>query len=125
MTDDFTKYDIKPKSFLNYLRYYGEHFNSKLCEFACKNMLRNDYTKEKIDELLETHKIELTNSKLSDSVYLANWCKSTLYGSSITDEKHLLLFLKDIFNKEGNLVFNKWYADMAKQGIPIEWEEMI
>jgi hypothetical protein len=34
--DDFTKYDIKPEGFINYLRYYGEHFNKKLCEFACK-----------------------------------------------------------------------------------------
>jgi hypothetical protein len=47
------------------------------------------------------------------------------YGSSISDEKHFVLFIKDIFDKEGNLIFNRWYADMAKQGIPIEWEEMI
>lgn len=125
MSEDFTKYDIKPKSFLNYLQYYGEHFNNKLCEFACKDMLRKDYNKEKIETLLQTNKVELSNAKLSDAVYLANWCKSTLYGSSIQDEKHLILFLKDIFTKEGNLVFNKWYADTAKQGIPIEWEEMI
>jgi hypothetical protein len=36
MIEDFTKYDIKPESFINYLRYYGPHFNKKLCEFACK-----------------------------------------------------------------------------------------
>lgn len=58
-------------------------------------------------------------------MYVANWCKSTLYGSSISDEKHLALFVKDIFDKEGDLVFNRWYADMAKLGIPIEWENMI
>jgi hypothetical protein len=32
---DFTNYDIRPKAFENYLRYYGSHFNKKLCEFAC------------------------------------------------------------------------------------------
>lgn len=125
MSEDFTKYDIKPEAFLNYLRYYGEHFNNKLCEFACKHLSKQDYTKEKLDVLLQANKVEIPNAKLNDAVYLANWCKSTLFGSSIQDEKHLVLFLKDIFEKESNLVFNKWYADMAKQGIPIEWEEMI
>ena len=47
------------------------------------------------------------------------------YGSGIADEKHLVLFIKDIFEKERNLIFNRWYADMAKLGIPIEWEDMI
>ena len=47
------------------------------------------------------------------------------YGSGIADEKHLVLFIKDIFEKERNLIFNRGYADMAKLGIPIEWEDMI
>ena len=49
MKEDFTEYDIKPKGFLNYLRYYGPHFNKKLCEFACANLDKRDYTKEKLD----------------------------------------------------------------------------
>lgn len=123
--EDFTKYDIKPEAFLNYLRYYGEHFNNKLCEFACSKLSKKDYTKEKLDILLQANKVEIPNAKLNDAVYMANWCKSTLFGSSIVDEKHLVLFLKDIFEKESSLIFNRWYADIAKQGIPIEWEEMI
>ena len=125
MTEYFTNYDIKQKGFLNYLRYYGEHFNKKLCDFACKQLLKRDFSKEKLDALLQQHNIEIKNSKLYDYVYVANWCKSVFYGSSISDEKHFVLFIKDIFDKEGNLIFNRWYADMAKQGIPIEWEEMI
>ena len=125
MREDFTNYDIKPEGFLNYLRYYGSHFNRKLCEFACKQLVSQDYTKERIDSLLQQHNVQLKNSKLYDCVYVANWCKSIFYGSSISDEKHLALFLKDIFEKEGELIFNRWYADMAKQGVPIEWENMI
>ena len=125
MREDFTEYDIKPQGFINYLRYYGPHFNKKLCDFACKRFEKCDYTKEKIDQLTQMHQIELEDAKLHDLVYLANWAKSTLYGSSITDEKHLMLFLKDIFSKNPELVFNHWYADMAKLGIPVEWEEMI
>lgn len=125
MAEDFTKYDIKPEGFLNYLRYYGTHFNKKLCEFACQNLSVRECTKDKIDYLLQTHGIELKNAKLYDSVYIANWCKSVFYGSSIADEKHFVLFIKDIFDKEGELIFNRWYADMAKMGIPIDWDEMI
>lgn len=125
MKEDFTEYDIKPEAFVNYLRYYGPHFNKKLCEFACKQLSKVDYSKEKLDMLLQAGKVSLPNAKLYDAVYVANWCKSTFYGSSIADEKHLILFLKDLFDKESELVFNRWYADMAKLGIPVEWEDMI
>ena len=125
MKEDLTTYDIKPEGFLNYLRYYGEHFNKKLCEFACKELSKNDITKEKLDSLLKTYKIELKGAKLYDAVYVANWCKSVFYGSSISDDKSFVLFLKDIFEKESKLIFNRWYADSAKKGIPIEWEDMI
>jgi hypothetical protein len=32
----------------------------------------------------------------------------------LADDKHLALFIKDIFDKEGDLVFNRWFADIAK-----------
>lgn len=125
MREDFTNYDIRPEGFTNYLRYYGQHFNKKLCDFACKNMDKKEYSKEKLDTLIQSYNIEIPNAKLHDIVYVANWCFNTLYGSSIADEKHFVLFIKDIFDKEPDLIFNRWYADMAKQGIPIEWEDMI
>lgn len=125
MKEDFTIYDIKPEAFVNYLRYYGEHFNKKLCEFACKQFPKHEYSKEKLDILLQSHNVEIKNAKLYDYVYVANWCKNMFYGSSIADEKRFVLFIKDIFDKEPELVFNRWYADMAKKGIPIDWEEMI
>lgn len=125
MKEDFTTYDVKPEAFLNYLRYYGAHFNKKLYDFASKQLARADYTKEKLDTLLEANKIVLKDAKLYDAVYVINWAKSNFYGSSIVDEKHLALFVKDIFEKESDLVFNRWYADIAKRGIPVEWEDMV
>lgn len=125
MKEDFTEYDIKPKGFINYLRYYGTHFNKKLCEFACKHLSKNEYTKDKLMALLQSNNIEIDDTKIYDVLYIANWCKSIFYGSSITDDKHLALFIKDIFDKEFDLIFNRWYADTAKQGILIEWEDMI
>lgn len=114
MREDFTEYDIKPEGFINYLRYYGPHFNKKLCEFACKQMQEREYSKEKLDALLQSHNIEIQNAKLHDAVYVANWCRNVFYGSSIADEKHFVLFIKDIFDKEPDFIFNRWYADMAK-----------
>lgn len=125
MKQDLTEYDVKPKEFINYLKYYGPHFNRKLCEFACKQFSKQDYNKEKLNILLQAYNIELEDSQLHDGVYVANWAKSTFYGSSIQDEKHLALFLKDIFSKEGDLIFNRWYADTSKRGIAIEWEDMV
>lgn len=125
MTEDFTIYDIRPEYFTNYLRYYGEHFNKKLCEFACSQMGIVEYNKEGLESLLKAHNIQLNNAKLYDAIYIANWCYNTFYKSSIEDENHFVLFLKDIFDKESSLIFNRWYADMVKQGIPIEWEDMI
>ena len=67
MKEDFTVYDIKPEEFINYLRYYGEHFNKKLCEFACKQLPKHEYSKEKLDVLLQAHNItymQLTGVKV-------------------------------------------------------------
>ena len=125
MKEDFTEYDIKPESFLNYLRYYGQHFNKKLCEFACSALPKQEYTKEKLDSLLKSHNVEIKDLKLYDYVYVANWARSMFYGTSIIDEKRLAMFIKDVLEEEGDLVFNRWYADTAKQGIPIKWEDMI
>lgn len=125
MKEDLTNYDIKPKAFINYLRYYGPHFNKKLCKFACKKLNKCDYTKEKLEDLLKTYKVELDEEALYDALYIINWAKSIFYGSSISDEKHLVLFIKDMLEKEKHLIFNRWYADSAKQGISVEWEDMI
>ena len=40
--------------------------------------------------------------------------RNFFYESSIADEKHFVLFIKDVFDKESSFIFNRWYADMAK-----------
>ena len=121
--EDLTQYDIKPQGFINYLRYNGQHFNKHLLEFAIKRF-KLSITKEKLSTLCQTHNIAIPEN-IYDALYILNWAKDTLWGSSIQDDKHLVLFMKDIMDKESNLVFNRWYADQAKQGMAIEWEDMI
>lgn len=41
--------------------------------------------------------------------------------------KLLLKFIDDIDDVDAydGIVFNRWYADMCRSGVPIDWEEMI
>lgn len=137
MNTDLTQYDIKPEGMINYLRYNGPHFNKKLCEFATSNMKKKvgssmvtitPYTKEAVDKLLQIHRVELKGGQLYDSVFVANMCKADFYGSSISDEMHLAKYIKDVLDDDDaydGIVFNRWYADMCRKGIVIDWDSMI
>lgn len=123
-------YDDRPSSMRNYYKYYGEHFNKKLCDFAVSKMKhgKQPVLKEKVDEILTKYGIKLENNELYDYVYVYNMGYNDFYGSSIIDEKHLALYVKDVIDdKDGysGIVFNRWYADMVILGIPIEWEDML
>lgn len=123
-------YDDRPTSMKRYLRYYGEHFNKKLCDFAVQKMKHGKapISKEKADEIISKYGIILKNNQLYDHVYVLNMGNNDYMGSSIIDERHLALYVKDVIDdKDGydGIVFNRWYADMVFQGIPIEWDDMI
>ena len=134
---DLTQYDIKPQAMINYLRYNGPHFNKKLYEFAVGKMTKKignslvkiqPITKEEIERILKTYSIEFKNNQLYDHAYVASMCKADFYGSSIEDEKHLAKYVKDVIDDDDaydGIVFNRWYADMCRQGIIVDWEEMI
>lgn len=123
-------YDDRPTSMKRYLKYYGEHFNKKLCDFAVSKMNHGKIpiTKEKVDEIFRRNGIQLEHNQLYDYVYVYNMGNNDFMGSSIIDEKHLALYTKDVIDdKDGydGIVFNRWYADTVVLGIPIEWEEML
>ena len=108
-----------------YTEHYGEHFNEKLCHFACEQLPRCDYTKERLDALLKQYNVELKNNHLHDYVYVANWCRAILFGSSIQDEKQLVVTIRDILDKESDLIFNRWCSDMCTRNIDIDWDSRI
>ena len=123
-------YDERPTSMKRYLKYYGEHFNKKLCDFAVSKMKhgKSPVPKEKVDEILAKHSINLKHNELYDYVYVYNMGNNDFMGSSIIDEKHLALYVKDVIDDEDGydgIVFNRWYADTVIYGIPIEWEDML
>ena len=123
-------YDDRPTDMKRYLKYFGQHFNKRLCQFAVSKMKhgKTPITKEQVDEVLKKHGIILKNNELYDYVYVYNMGNNDFMGSSIADEKHLAMYVKDVIDDEDGydgIVFNRWYADTVVQGIPIEWNEML
>lgn len=137
--ESLNNYDIIPEDMLNYLRYYGRHFNKKLCEFATSKMkVTNPSTgeleklkvisKETIDSLLESYRIKVNNNQLYDYVFVANMCKADFLGDSVPDEQHLCKYIKGVIDDPDGYdgqTFNRWYSDMCGQGIPISWIDML
>ena len=132
-----TDYDVYPETMLIYLRNNGPHFNRKLCEFAVSKMTKMidnketniiPYTKEQVNSILKNNNVYLINNQLYDYVYIANMAKADFLGSSVTDERHLALYIRDVIDDidaPDGLIFNRWYADMCYMGLPIDWEEML
>jgi len=79
-------------------------------------------TKEGIDELLKKNNIVLKNKHGYDYVFAANMCLADYLGSSVEDEKHLALFVKDyVDDPDGypELPFTRFFADCIGSGNPI------
>lgn len=134
---NFTQFDEMPEAMVAYMRHYGPHFNRKLFEFAVSLMTKEQngketrvtpYSKEQVKNLLGSNGITLRNDQLYDSTYVACMCKADFLGSSISDEKHLAMYIKDVIDDPDGydgIVFNRWYADMCYTGVAIDWEEML
>ena len=123
-------YDDRPSSMKRYLKYYGQHFNKKLCQFAVSKMDhgKTPVSKEQVDNILNKYNIELENNELYDYVYVYNMGNNDFMGSSIADEKHLAMYVKDVIDDEDGydgLPFNRWYSDMCRKGKPIDWNEYL
>jgi len=140
MKESLDSFDIlMPREMRSYLRSYGHNFNRKACDLAVKRMKRlnpatgktekiEPMTNEQVEELLQKHGVKLENNEGHNFVYAANMIKADYWKSSIEDERHLALMVKDIIddpdNKGGNL-FRKWLADCDANGVLIDWEELL
>lgn len=134
---NFTQFDEYPEGMLIYMKNYGPHFNKKLYEFAVSRMTKKTngvespikpYTKEDVMGMLARYSVRLNYDQLYDSAFVASMCKADFLGSSISDEAHLVKYLKDVIDDVDGydgIVFNRWYADMCYTGIAIDWEDML
>lgn len=131
--DSLDIYDELPEDMIEYLKYNGRHFNKHLCDFAVSQMEDSNgkiipYTEEQVDNILKAYNIHLDNDILYDKVFVANMCKADYYGSSINDEKHFALYIKDTIDDEDagdGTTMRRWYATMIANGLMVDWEEFV
>lgn len=127
-----------PSGMKEYLNAYGWHFSKKMCEWAVSDMRTTDEAgkpkrhepmrKDEVEELLKKYSIKLEKDAGYDAVYVANMAKNDFYKSSILDEQHFALFIKDYIDDiDGydGLPFTRFYADCIGSGKPIVWEDMM
>ena len=133
--EGFDVYDELPEDMVVYLRYNGRHFNRKLVEFATSKMTTRDsngtevalepITREQLDNMMKQSNVHLTNNDNPyDAVFVANMCKADYLGSSVPDGLHLCLYVKDVIDDVDGydgIAFNRWYADMCRKGIQVDW----
>ena len=128
-----------PSGMKEYLDTYGWHFSKKMCEWAVSKMKRKnpqtgkeeplDYMdKDKTEEFLKKYNVTLPDVKGYDHVYTLAMARSDYFKSSITDEAHLALFVKDYLSDVdgySSVAFTRFYADCIAKGEPIMWEDTI
>lgn len=131
--------DFMPMEMKAYLRNYGYSFSKKACDLAVSLMRKENpsskklekietWNKDQVDELLKKHNVVLENNVGYNYVYVANMLKSDKYKSSIPDEQHLALGVKDVIDDPDaspRLVFKQWVTHMDDSGIPIEWSDIM
>lgn len=129
--------DSFPTGMKQYLSYYGWHFSKAMCDWAVSMMYKRNaankkeyiqpLTKEQVNTLLNNQNIKINDSTY-DYVYIANMCKADFLGSSIADDKHWALYVKDVIDDQDSyeeMPFTRFYADCIGKGIPIYWEDML
>lgn len=132
-------YDDIPSEMRKYLRFHGWHFNKKACDFAVSLMRKKNattgkmekiepFTKDQVDAMLAKYNIALENNEDYDYIYIANMAKSDLFKSSIPDEQHIAMYIKDIIDDadagDGE-VMRGWDSKMTSRGISIDWDEIL
>lgn len=136
---DTFELEFMPMEMKAYLRNNGFAFSKKACEFAV-GLLRKEnpatkkeekiepWTKDQVEDLLKKHNIILENNVGYNHVYAANMLKADKFKSSIPDEQHLAMGVKDIIDDvdaSPRLLFKQWITHMDDSGIPIDWEEIL
>lgn len=128
-----------PTSAQKYFRNYGFHFTKAAVEHAVKSLRKENpstkkleaieaWDKDQVDDLLKRCNVVLDNNQLYDYVWVANMVRSDYWKSSIEDEKHIAMMVKDIVDdpdQRDGFIFNRWVSDRLFNGEPIDWEDLV
>lgn len=126
---------VMPKEQMAYLAQNGWHFNRALYERAASRMFKINkqtgkkekipvYKKEEVDALLKKFSVDIEDKDNYDYVYIAQMCRADFLGSSVADEHHLALFVKDYITDEDQadgFILRRYIADTTGKGESIDW----
>ena len=132
-------YDDMPREMRTYLSHNGWHFNKRACEYAVKMMKRKNpasgkteriepYTKEQVEDMLAKYGVTIEDTSNYDFVFVANMGKADYLKSSIPDEAHLALYVKDVLDDidaGDGVTMRRWYATMVANGDGVEWSDLL
>ncbi|MCM1079676.1 MAG: hypothetical protein NC344_10265 [Bacteroidales bacterium] len=132
-------YDDMPPAMRAYITHYGWNFSKHACDYAVKLMKRRNgvtgkeeplepWKREQVEELLTKHGVRLESDTLYNSTFVCNMARADYWKSSIEDEKHLAMFIKDYIDDADaspETAFRRWVATMVGNGMPIEWEDIM
>lgn len=113
---------------------YGMHFSGKLYKWAVSKMTdRNGnkvqpMSKEQVTDFLRTNGVTLDKMIGYDAAYVLAMAMADYYGSSIADDKHLSLFVKDFLEDPDGTdtkAFDHFVVDCRAKQMPIFWEEVM
>lgn len=130
---------IRPKAMARYLYNNGWHFDKRTCAFAVSLMRKKNpttgqfeaiqmMTKEQVTEMLNRYNIKLANDVGHDAVFVANYGKHRLLKSSIPDEQHLAMYVRDIVDgvdAADGAIMREWYARLIASGTLVDWLDML
>lgn len=132
-------YDDMPEAMRRYISQNGWHFNKKACDYAVSRMRRKNpssgqiepldvWSKEQVEELLTRYGVALNNDIMYDKVFVAHMCRADYYKSSIADEAHIALYVKDVLDDvdgSDELPFRYWLQRCVALGEPVEFEDLL
>lgn len=134
MAERFDDYDMMPRGMREYLSYHGRHFSKAMYEWAAEMMTGRDgsriepVSKEAFNEKMKALGVAVKNDKGYDLPYVWAMATADYLGSSVPDEAHLALFVKDYsddIDGADTRAFDEFYAKTLAKGIPVIWEEVI
>ena len=132
-------YDDMPREMRRYLANNGWHFNKKACMYAVDLMKKENqaskklekiepFSKEQVEDMLKKYNVQISDTSNYDFVFAANMGKADYYKSSIPDEHHLALYVKDVIDDPDagdGVTMRRWYATMIANGDMVDWEEIL
>ena len=128
-----------PAGMEEYLASYGWHFSKRLCEWAVGRMKKasqisgkpvpvNAVDRAKVEEILKRHNVDCSEFKSYDHVFVYHMAKADFANSSLPDEQHLALYVKDyLCDPDGyeGIALTRFYADCIGKGDAVPWEDVL